>query len=312
MSSPISPTDEAVDFPYAGEVSVLAISNPQNERANFLLPDSATRTSGAFLADRAHRLARRTQEPISATILTKNSAALLGEVLESLSWCDEVVVFDTGSTDATLEIAASFTNASVHQLKGPFPGFGPARRQAVALARHDWILSVDSDEVVSPELRDEIAGLPLEAQAVYVVPFRNYYNGKHITSCGWYPDCHERLFNRVVTNFCTSNVHERVKTAGLERVKLQQAIHHYSYHSLDDFLRKMSAYSHLFARQNAGRKASCPGKAVARSLWAFFKSYVLERGVLQGTEGLIISAYKAQTVFWKYLMLHGANVRQRS
>jgi glycosyltransferase involved in cell wall biosynthesis len=247
--------------------------------------------------------------PISATILTKNSAALLRDVLTALEWCDEVVVLDTGSTDATLAIAAQFANVSLHQLDQPFPGFGRAHRQAVVLARHDWILSIDSDEIVSPALRDEIRALALDPATVYVVPFENYFNGKHITTCGWAPDRHERLFNRSVTNFCMSEVHERVGTVDLTVAHLREPIRHYSYRSMQDFLRKMSTYSELFATQNAGRKRSNPAKAVARSLWAFFKSYVLERGVLDGTEGLVISAYKAQTVFWKYLRLHEANAR---
>lgn len=246
---------------------------------------------------------------ISATILTKNSEALLRDVLKALQWCHEIVVLDTGSTDSTLIIAAEFANVSLHQLQGPFPGFGRAHQQAVELARHDWILSVDSDEIVSEGLRAEIAGLQLDPRAVYVIPFENYFNGKHITTCGWAPDRHERLFNRRTTNFCASEVHERVVTAHLKVIELSQPILHFSYRSLDDFLRKMDAYSQLFARQNVGRKRSGPVKATLRATWAFVKSYVIERGVMQGTEGLVISAYKAQVVFWKYLMLHEANRR---
>ena len=246
---------------------------------------------------------------ISATILTKDSAALLDVVLSELAWCDEVVVLDTGSTDATLAIAASFANVSLHRLTGPFPGFGRARRRAVELARHDWILSVDSDEVVERRLAEEIAALTLDPGTVYSIPFRNYYRGKHITTCGWYPDRHERLFNRRVTGFSLNEVHERVEVGALSVAPLRHAILHYSYRSTGDFLRKMSDYSRLFAEQNVGKKKSGPGKAVLRSMWAFFKSYVLERGFTQGTEGLTISAYKSQVVFWKYLRLHEANVR---
>lgn len=250
--------------------------------------------------------------PISVTILTRNNQATLADVLRAVEWCDEVIVLDTGSTDATLSIAAQFRNVSMHQLSGAFPGFGKVRQLAVSLARHDWILSVDSDEVVSPALREEIAALPLDPHTVYTLPFENYFNGKHITTCGWAPDRHERLFNRRVTNFCGSAVHERVDTSRTRVVALRGAIRHYSYRSMDDFVAKMGAYSRLFARQNAGRKRSGPVKAVARSGWAFLKSYVLERGMLQGTEGLVISAYKAQTVFWKYMMLHEANAAGRA
>lgn len=283
---------------------------PKGESADFLSATSSTITRDLRSHDRSHRTSLHSLAPISATILTKDSAALLGEVLAALAWCDEVVVLDTGSTDDTLRIAASFENVSVHRLSGPFPGFGRAHRQAVALARNDWILSIDSDEIVSPALVFEISALSLDPGCVYTFPFQNYFNGKHITTCGWYPDRHERMFNRRSTNFCESEVHERVQTKSLRTVALRHAIKHYSYRSADDFLRKMRAYSQLFAVQQVGRKSSSPAKAVARSLWAFFKSYALERGCLQGYEGLAISAYKAQTVFWKYLLLHEANRRR--
>jgi len=245
---------------------------------------------------------------ISATVLTRNSAARFEEVLGALRWCDEVVVLDTGSTDETIGIAQRHGNVTVHRLTGPFPGFGRAHGRAVALARNDWILSIDSDEIVSRELADEISGMQLDTNTVYAMPFHNYLGGRLITSCGWYPDHHERLFNRTATNFCASEVHERVQTDGLGREQLRHPVRHYSYGSLDDFLRKMHFYSRLFAEQHAGSRRSSPFKAVARSTWAFVKSYCLQRGWLQGREGLIISAYKAQTVFWKYLLLDEANL----
>ncbi len=276
------------------------------DRSDRLTPRRrATADRASIVAPRPRRLA-----PISATILTKNSAARLGEVLAALHWCDEVVVLDTGSTDATPEIARRYANVTLHFLAGAFPGFGRAHQQAVAIARHDWILSIDSDEVVTPALAAEIGALPLDPGTVYAMPFHNYFNGRRITTCGWAPDRHERLFHRRMTNFCASEVHERVQTAGLQVTLLKGAVDHYSYGSLDDFLRKMRSYGQLFADQHVGRKKSSPLKAVSRSMWAFLKSYVFQRGCLQGAEGLVISAYKAQTVFWKYLLLHEANARQ--
>ncbi len=247
---------------------------------------------------------------ISATILTKNSAARLDETLQALAWCDEVLVFDSGSTDDTLTLARRHPNVTVHRLAGSFPGFGRAHQQATALARNDWILSIDSDEVVTPALARELAALPLDLHTVYSIPFHNYFNGRLITSCGWHPERHERLFNRTTSDFCSSEVHERVKTDQLSVQRLHHPIEHYSYESADDFLRKMRSYGQLFAHQHAGRKSSGPIKAVTRSTWAFAKSYFLQRGFLQGYEGLVISAYKAQTVFWKYLLLHEANRRR--
>lgn len=247
--------------------------------------------------------------PVSAIVLTKNSAAHLEQSLAALAWCDEIVVFDTGSTDETEQIARRQPGVRFHRLAGPFPGFGCARREAVALARNDWILSIDSDEVVTPALAREIAALPLAPEIVYELPFHNYSRGRRITTCGWAPEYHERLFHRRRTNFCTSEVHERVQAGSLAVRRLKSPVRHYSYDSIDDFLRKMRAYSDLFARQNAGRRKSGPAKALVRSVWTFGKSYLLQRGFLQGSEGLIISAYKAQVVFWKYLSLDEANRR---
>ena len=144
---------------------------------------------------------------------------------------------------------------------------------------------------------------------MYAIPFHNYFNGRLITFSGWYPDRHERLFNRRATNFCESEVHERVQIRDLAVQSLSQPVRHYSYESSDDFLRKMRAYSQLFAAQYAGRKSSSPGKAVRRSLWTFARSYFLQRAFLQGYDGLVISTYKAQTTFWKYLLLREANRR---
>lgn len=260
--------------------------------------------------ERALRLIR-SNEPISAIVLTKNSAARLDDVLTALRWCDEIVVFDTGSTDHTVSIAERHANVCVHRLHGSFPGFGAARRQAVALARHDWILSVDSDEIVSPTLAEEIAALPLDAHTAYSMPFHNYYRGRRITTCGWDPDRHVRLFNRTVTNFSDGSVHEHVETAQTRVHRLREAIIHHPYGAADDFLRKMRVYGALFAERNAGRRSSGPAKAVFHGAWAFFKSYILRRGVLQGMDGLIISVSSAQGVFWKYVMLYEANRQRR-
>lgn len=258
----------------------------------------------------AHGTTRTAAAQISATILTKDAGPRLHDALAALRWCEQVIVLDTGSTDHTTVIAAQYPNVCVHRLAGPFPGFGRAHQEAVRLARNDWILSIDSDEIVSPELAREIAESELDVNAVYTIPFHNHFNGRHITSCGWFPDRHKRLFNRKTTNFCDSEIHEKVLARRHQVRALRGAIHHYSYESMDDFLRKMRAYGLLFASQHAGRRPSGPWKAVLHSVWAFVKSYLLQRGFLQGYEGLVISTYKSHTVFWKYLFLHEANQRR--
>jgi glycosyltransferase involved in cell wall biosynthesis len=253
---------------------------------------------------------RGRQMKISATILTKNSEKYIEKVLKSLEWCDEVVVLDSGSTDATLDIARSFANCRVHVLEGEFLGFGLMHQKMSALAKNDWILSVDSDEVVSDELKAELQNLAADKNSVYMIPSKNYFNGKHIYSCGWYPDYKARFFNKSVTDFNAEAVHENVVLEGRSVVYLKSAFLHYSYDGVDDFLKKMHLYSSLFARQNVGKKSASPAKAVLRALWAFIKTYILKGGIRQGYEGFVISAYNAQTTFWKYIKLYEENKRQ--
>lgn len=160
---------------------------------------------------------------------------------------------------------------------------------------------------MSLQLAAEIAGLTLDPATVYSLPFRNYYGRHQVKTCGWWPDRHVRLFHRGRTNFTASAVHERVESDALPVLPLQHPVDHYSYTSAQDFLRKMNVYAALFAEQNVGRRASGPVTAVGHAAWTFLKSYVLERGLTEGTTGLVISAYKAQTAFWQYIMLHEAN-----
>jgi glycosyltransferase involved in cell wall biosynthesis len=242
---------------------------------------------------------------ISVTILTKNSHKYLKEVLEAVAPFDEVVIYDNGSTDETLEIAASFPNVNI--LKGPFLGFGKTHNRVSNLAKNDWILSVDSDEVVTPELAQQILSRPLVRGSVYSFPRHNEYNGKWIRWCGWYPDRQLKVYNRLDTQFTHADVHESIIATGLNEIKLNAPLKHYSYATLSDFLAKMQSYSDLFAKQNQGKKHSSPCKAVLHGWFAFFKSYVVKRGFLGGYEGFLISAYNGHTAFYKYLKLYEAN-----
>lgn len=242
---------------------------------------------------------------ISVTVLTKNSQKYLREVLSSLQKFDEVIIYDNGSSDQTLEIARSFPNVSIH--KGLFLGFGPTHNLASSLARNEWILSIDSDEIVTEELAEEILKLDLDKEKVYAFSRHNEYNGKFIKWCGWYPDRQVRLYNRSVTRFSEAEVHESVVTKGLQIVLLNSFLRHYSYEKTSDFLAKMQSYSDLFAKQNAGKKKSSPMTAVLHSFYAFIKSYLIKRGFMGGYEGFMISAYNAQTAFYKYIKLYEAN-----
>lgn len=242
---------------------------------------------------------------ISVTILTKNNEKYIKEVLESVRDFDEVLIYDNGSKDNTLSIAESFPNVTI--IKGPFMGFGETHNHASSLAKNDWILSIDSDEIVKPELVKEIQGLTLDPRCVYSMPRDNYYRKKHIKWCGWYPDRQYRLYNRQHTRFTDAKVHEQVIVEEMQHIPLKKSIIHYSYSEISEFLDKMQSYSTLFAQQNKGKKHSSPLKAVLHAVYSFIKSYFIKRGILGGYEGFLISSYNAHTAFYKYLKLYEEN-----
>jgi glycosyltransferase involved in cell wall biosynthesis len=248
------------------------------------------------------------KQPISVTLLTKNSEKYLVEVLNALKPFEEVVLYDNGSTDRTFEIAEKFPNVTLFREK--FEGFGPTHNKASKAAKYDWILSIDSDEIVSSEMALEIKQTELDEKCVYSFPRNNYYNGKFIKWCGWYPDRQTRLYNRSRTRFTDAQVHEAIITTNMQQVSLNAPIIHYSYASISDFLNKMQSYSNLFAAQNKGKKSSSVFKAITHGVFAFIKSYFLKRGFMGGYEGFVISSYNANTAFYKYLKLYEANEKR--
>jgi glycosyltransferase involved in cell wall biosynthesis len=235
---------------------------------------------------------------LSITILTKNSQKHLAAVLEALQGFDDVVIADTGSTDHTLKIAQQFPNVTVHSL--PFEGFGPTHNAASALAKHDWIFSIDSDEILSPELQHELLNLTnLQNNQVYSVSRKNMYKGRHIKGCGWDPDRVIRLYNRNKTSFSHDLVHERVLSNDCTIIELAHPLIHLPFDKISDFLRKTEIYSDLYAQQRPTAKASL-FKAVGHALFAFIKSYFFQRGWLLGAEGFEISWYNMNCAFYKY------------
>lgn len=247
-------------------------------------------------------------QKISVTVLAKNSQQYLQEVLLALSAFGEVLLYDTGSTDQTLTIASSFPNVRI--IQAAFVGFGPTHNLASTAAKYDWILSIDSDEVVSAEMAQDIAKVTPDTHSVYSFPRNNYFNGKWIKWCGWYPDKQIRLYNRTTTRFSDAQVHEAIISKDMNVISLKGPMIHYSYASIADFLAKMQSYSTLFAQQNQGKKSSSLCKAILHGAFAFFKSYVLKRGFLGGYEGFVISAYNGHTAYYKYLKLYEANRKQ--
>lgn len=243
---------------------------------------------------------------VSAVLIVYNEERRLASCLERLRWADEIVVVDSGSTDATREIAHRYTERVIEI---PWMGFGPQKQAAVELACNDWVLVVDSDELVTPSLADEIMELlgQTELKSAYDLSRRTFIGAKEIRYCGWYPDRTVRLFDRSMAAFSESLVHESVIVRG-DKGCLQHDLLHYSYASIGDMLPKIGLYSDLWAQQKHAAGKVCSFWALLiKPIAAFIKTYLVKKGVLDGFEGLTISVATAFLTFLKY-----AKLRERS
>ncbi len=243
---------------------------------------------------------------ISAVVLTHNSEYMLERVLDSLTWCTEIVILDSGSTDCTLSIADRF-NAKIHQ-KILDQGFGEQKRFAVSKATYDWVFIVDSDEVVSPELREEIQAMMRKGAlgadskySGYKIHRPLFFLKKRLNYAGTQRDWVLRLFDRRRGNVNLSKVHEEVVLTSGECSKIHGPLDHYSYQTLEDYFRKFNRYTTLSAEELIIR-----GTRVSRfKMWAafpatFIKLFVLKLGVLDGFYGFLWCLLSAVSPVVKY------------
>ena len=239
---------------------------------------------------------------VSAVLITRDAGPDLTRCLASLDFVDEIVVLDQGSTDETLAICSRF-GARTHQQK-EWLGFGRMKGTAVALCSNRWVLSIDADEEVSPELKRAILNLPEEpAPPAYAINRLTSFLGRWIRHCGWQPDWVVRLFDRERARFNDRAVHEAVETTG-EVGHLDGLLLHYSYTTLEQYLEKLNRYTTL-ATQEAiadGKRATFLG-ALLRAKFTFLRMYVLRRGFLDGKHGLLLCLYSSFYVLTKYLKI---------
>jgi glycosyltransferase involved in cell wall biosynthesis len=239
---------------------------------------------------------------LSVTIITRDEAANLAAALDSVAWADEIVVVDSESTDATVAIARRYTS---RVLVRSWPGYVEQKNRAAAEASHDWILSLDADERVSPELAGEIRGLLQRDPdaAGYRVPRVTRHLGRWIRTTDWYPDYQLRLYDRRRARWTGRHVHESVSADG-PVADLRHELHHHAYRDVSHHLQTMDRYTTLAARQmyEAGRRASWTDLAVHPPA-AFLRNYVLKRGVRDGVPGLIVSLMNATYVAVKFAKL---------
>lgn len=246
---------------------------------------------------------------LAAVLIVRNEATRLRECLESVRWADEIVVVDTGSTDDTLAIAREFTPKVS---SAPFTGFGPLKNRALELATADWILSIDADERVTPELRREIeAAIAGGDHAGYFIPRLSHLCGRPMRHGGWWPDYVARLVRRGRGRFTDQPVHEELRIEG-SAGRLSAPLVHLAYDDLEQVIDKLNRYSTLAAEKmhRAGRRAG-PLTALAHGAWSFLRTYVLQLGLLDGRRGLILAVLNAEHSYYRYVKLWRMLERER-
>jgi len=238
---------------------------------------------------------------LSVIIITKNEAANIRACLDSVAWADEIIVVDSGSTDDTVAICREFTpHVYIHD----WPGFGAQKNRALNYASKDWVLSLDADERISPELRAEIqSAMRAGREDAYEIPRLSSFCGRYIHHSGWRPDYVTRLFKRGMGRFSDDLVHERVIVSG-STGKLRQSMLHESFRNTEELLAKINHYSTAGALMlhKKNRTASLK-KAVAHALWAFLRTYILRAGFLDGREGFMLAVSTAEGTYYRYVKL---------
>lgn len=247
--------------------------------------------------------------PISGVIITRDAEETIADCLRSLAPLAEVVVYDNGSADRTRDIACGFPNVRLHT--GPFLGFGPTKNHAAALASHPWVLSIDGDEVLSPELVESLRSIDFsDPSIVYAVWRHNYLLGRRVRHSGWGQDWLPRLYHRETARLSDAMVHENLTWgAGVTVRRLHGPLRHDAVRQLGDMLTKVNRYSEIRRRSQAAPLH--PGIILLRSWWAFWRTYLLQGGWLDGWRGVAIAWSNANGVFYKYLKPYADQARRR-
>ena len=239
---------------------------------------------------------------LSVVLITRNEIRNIDACLRSVAFADEVVVVDSASTDGTADAARA---AGARVLDAPdWPGFGPQKNRALDAATGDWVLSLDADEQVTPELaasvRDAIHSAKYDA---WETSRRSSYCGQYMAHSGWYPDRVVRLFRRGSARFSDDLVHERVLTRGPVG-RLRGDLLHDSMPHFESVLAKLDRYSTAGALTLArkGIRGSL-AKALGHGLWAFLRTYVVRLGFLDGRLGLALAISNAEGTYYRYMKL---------
>ncbi len=246
---------------------------------------------------------------LSVYIIAYNEEDKIEQALKSVDWADEIIVADSFSTDATVEIAQKF-GAEVVQI--PFNGFGDLRNKAIDACRHDWIFSLDSDERCTEQARKEIEKIicAKDHADAYFVPRRNYFLGRWIKHSGFYPDYRQpQLFKRGSLRFRPDMVHEGYDVISDKKCGyLKSDIYQIPYKNIEEMMSKANRYSTLGAEklEQTGRTSGL-FNALMHGVWSAFSIFILRLGFLDGWPGFIIALGNFEGTFYKYVKLHWKN-----
>jgi glycosyltransferase involved in cell wall biosynthesis len=240
---------------------------------------------------------------ISACIITLNEERNIRDCLESVTWVDEIVVVDALSSDGTPSICREYTDKVVQR---PWPGHVAQKNHALSLATHQWVVCLDADERISPELQSEIRRElenPDDLWDGYYFPRQTFYLGRWIRHGGWYPDYKLRLFRKSKGRWAGVDPHDIVQLDGRAK-RLKAPMYHYTYRDLADHVRAMNNYTDLAA---AGKNRAHVKLAILHMVLnpavKFVRMYFLKRGFLDGVPGFIVAISGSFYVFLKYAKL---------
>lgn len=246
---------------------------------------------------------RKARTKFSAVVVARDEAAQIADCLTPLlRVADEVLLADSGSEDATVAIARQLGARVIHL---PWQGYAQTKNQANEQATHDWILSIDADEVLSGQLEQTLLEWQPQAHTVYALDRITNYCGRWVKHSGWYPDWKPRLFNRKAIHWKGAHVHERLYLPkGYKIVRLSGKLYHYSYRDEQEHLSRIEHYARLSALQmlEDGRKASV-WKLLLSPPARFLRTLILKGGILDGALGLKLSWRDAFLVWRKYQLL---------
>jgi glycosyltransferase involved in cell wall biosynthesis len=246
---------------------------------------------------------------LSVTLIARNESENIKSCLDSVSFADQIVVVEQGSTDNSAQMARD-AGARVITVED-WPGFGPQKNRALEVATGDWVLSIDADERVTPMLQKEIERAMASGEFVaYEIPRLTQFCGQWIRHCGWTPDHVVRLFKRDQARFSDDLVHEKLilHNAKTKIGRLKEPLLHYSYPTPEHYWRKLQRYSQDWAKQRytEGKKTTMV-RAALSGITAFFRSYLFRLGFLDGAMGFAVCTMQAQAAFGKYFELYCLN-----